>query len=259
MVTATSDRVTHTDDNDDEFPRRHPRSVVDRQTQAMTNPPAELAPLLSERLAPQRAFAYKADTWRKWLGHLDGVDSFLARLPDRLDRRAVAQIVEDNATTSPVGSFAASMVWGHGNSGYGAHRTAAILQNDRSQGAPLSNAVVSKLEQSIEVSRAQGAVEGYRYLNNRSRGKIAGLGPAFFTKWLFFVTARGDVESDNAAPVLDKLVIDWMNRNGVSLRAGQTADYQRYVDTLREWGAPHALSPAAVEERIFRVLRNDGA
>lgn len=33
-----------------------------------------------------------------------------------------------------------------------------------------------------------GAVEGYRFLNNRP-GKVAWLGPAFFTKWLYFITA----------------------------------------------------------------------
>ena len=90
-------------------------------------------------------------------------------------------------------------------------------------------------------------------------GLIGGLGAAFFTKWLYFITARGDAASVSAAPVLDVLVISWLaSHGGPALRAGYTDDYARYVETLKSWGAPHGLTPVDVEERIFGLIRNDG-
>lgn len=100
--------------------------------------------------------------------------------------------------------------------------------------------------------------EAYRWLNNAS-GRVAGLGPAFFTTWLYFVTARGDATAPAASPVLDALVLTWLGSHGVRLRAGCTDDFARYLDTLRTWGEPHDLAPAQVEERIFRLIRADSA
>jgi len=81
----------------------------------------------------------------------------------------------------------------------------------------MSDAVVDKLAQSVTIALRDGAVEGYRLVNNTD-GKVAGLGPAFFTKWRYFVTARGDASSRVAAPVLDVLVLTWLRARGVRLR-----------------------------------------
>lgn len=152
------------------------------------------------------------------------------------------------------------MIWGHGLSNYGAYRTARVLTTQKNpKGAPLSDAVAGRLSESVNIARGQGPVEAFRYLNNRP-GKVAGLGPAFFTKWLFFTTARGDTTSLHAAPVLDELVVNWLRRQAhISLRPGRTDDYARYIGVLTEWGKPHGLTPAQVEERIFRAIRDDGA
>ena len=152
------------------------------------------------------------------------------------------------------------MIWGHGWSGYGPYRTARVLTGERKPtGAPLGATVVERLTESVHVGRGEGPVEGYRFLNNRP-GRIAGLGPACFTKWLHFVTARGNTDAPDAAPVLDARVIGWLHEKAsVTLRAGYTDDYARYVALLRSWGETHGLTSPQVEERIFRLLRNDGA
>ncbi|KQS96997.1 hypothetical protein ASG23_15445 [Cellulomonas sp. Leaf395] len=183
----------------------------------------------------------------------------MATLPAALDRSTTARLVEDLLPSNAAGAFAVSMIWGHGWSGYGPYRTARVLTGmKRPAGEPVSPDVESRLNESIAIARASGPVEGYRFLNNRP-GKIDGLGPAFFTKWLYFVTARADENSDDAAPVLDALVLTWLADNaGVVLRAGQTADYARYVGLMQSWGSPYGLAPAQVEERIFRLIRNDG-
>lgn len=151
------------------------------------------------------------------------------------------------------------MIWGYGDANIGPYRTAAILTGtSQPKENPLSPEVEQRLIESVETSRSQGAVEGYRFLN-KGPGEIDDLGASFLTKWLYFVTARGDEGSESAAPVLDKLILGWLRRNTkADLREGYTDDYARYIDLLRAWGAPHDLTPVQVEERIFRLIRADG-
>lgn len=245
------------------------RSVCDEQEccegvpgsiRGMEPIPASLSVWLEHSFTPQREFAYSIRQWREWVGHLAGVSEALDELPAAIDRRGAAVLINALLPTNVAGAFTVAMIWGHGLSNYGAYRTACILTAQKKpKGAPMSDAVAGRLSESVDIARVQGPVEGYRYLNNRP-GKVAGLGPAFFTKWLFFITAWGDATSLHAAPVLDELVINWLRRQAhISLRPGRTDDYARYIGVLEEWGKPHGLTPAQVEERIFRAIRDDGA
>lgn len=153
--------------------------------------PGDLEPRLSGEHHPQRAFSYPAESWRRWVGHLEGDGPVLGALPPKLNRRTTARLVEEMLPGDVVGAFTVAMIWGHGSSGYGPYRTARVLTGERSpMGAPVSPGVRSRPRESVDVAREDGPVEGYRFLNNRP-GKIGGLGPAFFTKWLYFTTARG--------------------------------------------------------------------
>lgn len=187
------------------------------------------------------------------------MEQVLARLPPALDRSGAATLVDDLLPDNVPGAFAVAMIWGHGSSGYGPYRTARVLTAARKpRNQPLDQSVVDRLQQSIQIVQKSGAVEGYRFLNNHP-GHIAGLGPAFFTKWLYFVTSRGDTAALDAAPVLDALVVRWLrDKAGIILRPGRTDDYRRYVTLLRDWGKER-LTAAQVEERIFRLIRDDGA
>lgn len=200
--------------------------------------PAPLVPLLERDVAAQRAFAFPVDRWRAWTGAFAGVGPVLDELPTALDRRETACLVHDLLPDNVAGAFVVSMIWGHGTSGYGPYRTASVLTGTRPPAsADASPGVLGRLATSVETARGAGAAAGYRYLNNRP-GKISGLGPAFLTKWLYFVTARGDAESPTAAPVLDALVIRWLgSHSDLALRAGRTDDYARYIETLSAWGA----------------------
>lgn len=224
--------------------------------------PHDLAETLSEDFPSQKAFTYPADRWRSWTGHLEGNAALLDALPAALDRATTARVVEEQLARTPRGvgpAFTVAMMWGHGFSGYGPYRTARILTGAISPlGCPLSGDVLARLSDSADIARRDGPVEGYRFLNTQP-GRIGGLGPAFFTKWLYFATARGQIGSPTAAPILDALVVTWFREHADSpLRAGYTDDYARYVETLTAWGAPNGLAPAQVEERIFRLIRNDG-
>lgn len=221
--------------------------------------PADLEDQLRGSFVPQKAFPYSAVRWSTWLNDLDVIDEVLGTLPAALDRSiAAARIDELLDGEKTAAAFVVAMIWGHGSSGYGPFRTARILTGAADPaGEPLSPDVLEKLTRSVDIAQNSGAVSGYRYLNND--GRITGLGPAFFTKWLHFVTARGNPTSPHAAPVLDALVIEWMRRHvNVRIRAGRTADYAAYLDHLTAWGTATGHTPVDVEERIFRLIRNDG-
>ncbi|TWE10280.1 hypothetical protein [Rudaeicoccus suwonensis] len=227
----------------------------------MTTPPVRLRDSLQRELPPQQAFAYDREAWIRWTGDLPNVERTIKVLPVAIDRAIVAGITEDRISQGEVvPAFVVAMMWGHGKSNYGPSRTAKVLAGAESAGTAagaLGAEVIEKLAESVRLARCDGLVEGYRYLNNA--GHLKGLGPAFFTKWLYFATARGHARSQQAAPVLDALVIRWFKREAdLRLRYGKTSDYERYLELLTAWGKPHGLSPVEVEERIFRLIRSDG-
>lgn len=221
-------------------------------------PPTRLVELMEQvDFAPQRPFKFKRANWLKDLQHVPGADDAINSLPDYVDRaiirQAVAELEEDNV----VGAFIAVMIWGYGLTGYGPHRTLRVLSDDFRHGAQLSSDVVTKLRGSITVAREQGTIAGYSYLNND--GKMRGLAASFFTKWLYYITATGPQDEAKAAPILDNIVINWFRGEvGEKLRRDRTPYYERYVEILVEWGTPYDLSAVDVEERIFRILRDDG-
>lgn len=69
----------------------------------------------------------------------------------------------------------ASYAWGQGRNGYGPHRLAKVLgaNPDKVEGA---------LQNSVAKLQTEGSVEAYKAL----RGTVTWLGPAFFTKFLYF-------------------------------------------------------------------------
>jgi hypothetical protein len=78
------------------------------------------------------------------------------------------------------------------------------------------------------------------------------LGPAFFTKWLYFASATSGPDGDDAAPILDKRIKQWLCAPAdLILDINKTDDYQRYVELLREWGSSHGWTAVQVEKAIF--------
>lgn len=224
---------------------------------------------MDDPLQPQKGFGYRRVAWHSWVGYLTGVSEHVApeALPEKVDREVVADRVERLVFTETAAAFTIAMIWGHGLANYGPYRAARILtaatrpvkrtepDPERCAAAPV---VIERLEESARRARVD-PVEGFRFLSSRD-GKIRGLGPAFFTKWLYFATARGQARHPEAAPILDRLVQRWMREEArIDLSLHATDSYRRYVETLRDWGEPHGHGPVEVEERIFRLLRNDGS
>lgn len=221
--------------------------------------PPSLDQLLSAAHVPQRGFTWPKKRWGAWLSGIDGARELLDSLPSAVDRATTAATVQDRINQDAIpAAFIACMGWGHDHSGYGPFRTARILSASLEPADKSVDAnVVDRLKTSIERVHEAGSVEGYRYLNNE--GHIGGLGPAFFTKWLYFASAGEKPYGAQAASVLDKLVTDWLRDHAsVDLRYGRTKDYARYVELLEHWGEVHGRTHVQVEEGIFRLIRGDG-
>lgn len=221
--------------------------------------PPHLEQLLASPHVRQRGFLWPKKRWVDWLSAIHGSAQILESLPSAVDRITTAVTVQACIQREAIPeAFIACMVWGHGHSGYGPFRTARILSGfSKPANQPVDPTVVNRLRTSIDRMQTDGPVDAYRYLNNE--GHVAGFGPAFFTKWLYFISAADDPYGAQAAPALDQLVTRWLRDNAaVSLRYGRTSDYARYVELLDQWGKAHKRTQVQVEEAIFRLIRNDG-
>lgn len=225
----------------------------------MTTPvPSALAAALSIPTTPQGPFTWSREGWTRWLASVDGVPGFLATHPTKVDRAETAAVVQrELAAGRTASAFVAAMIWGHGRSGYGAYRTAAVLTRQRRpEGLPADPVVVAKLTEAARLAAEGdgGGVAAFRWLANE--GRVPGLGPAFYTKWVYFSSATDGHHAASAAPILDAVVQEWMLEHaGVRLRTWRTADYEHYVELLRQWGSEHGRTAVQVEEQIFRIAR----
>jgi len=236
----------------------------------------------------QCPFNWSGDRWRTWLSGIKGVPDLLEMLPNPIDRRDVASVVERELEEGHIErAFVAVMTWGHGTSGYGAYRTAVVLtgygasrgrwrartgvrsEAKRDGASPMGQSadpeLIARLRHAAEMVRLDGnlpedtASDAYRYLIGE--GRIPGLGPAFFTKWLYFVSSKGDPYGVDCVPVLDALVTRWLGRHvSFAPRYGNAFDYETYVSLLRAWARDRVgVTSPRVEEAIFELAVKERA
>ncbi|MGW2016798.1 8-oxoguanine DNA glycosylase OGG fold protein [Streptomyces sp. NPDC001927] len=166
-----------------------------------------------------------------------GIAPWPARLPDRsyaegaaISRAQVVAATRD-AVKGGVWSEAlvASYVWGQGRTGYGPHRLKEILAE------PDVSDVLVKAGGTL---REKGAVEAYRVLY----GTVRGLGPAFFTKLLYFLDLAMDTPAAPPALILDQRVARVVRTHAtqVGLEAGLTSTSDVAAWTWSDGGwTPH--------------------
>ncbi|MFJ3098289.1 8-oxoguanine DNA glycosylase OGG fold protein [Streptomyces hydrogenans] len=109
-------------------------------------------------------------------------------------------------------ALVASYVWGQGRTGYGPHRLKEILAEPN---------VSHALAKAGTALQEQGAVAAYHALY----GAIRGLGPAFFTKLLYFLDLAMGISADPRALILDQRVarIVRVHATRVGLEMGVTS------------------------------------
>jgi hypothetical protein len=217
----------------------------------------DLPPLLKEKAAPDRtetvlgqAVPFNPQTWKSWLpdgvwpGELDllrGTGRF-----HRITREDVFRLSADVETPAQaVQCYVAACVWGSGTAGLGVARRARPLRSHDDAG--------ERLLKAIRTLREVGAVAAYQRLQKGGDTHLRGLGPAFFTKVLYF--AGWDVAVGPRPLVLDRFVVRALNEQAeLSWRTNWTwtADqYGRYLDTVAGWASSWGTTADVVERELF--------
>lgn len=222
--------------------------------------PDVLEPRLREAPPVQRAFLWERSVWEPVVHDVPDAAEVLQELPDRIDRQIVRDVVQANLTRDRVlGALVAVLIWG-GTESLRAFVARAILTGMRRQGTwemPVDDSIRERLLEGARRVREDGAVPAFRYMNNE--GKVKHLGSSYFTKWLAFASMTGEIDGPEVAPILDEQVINWINKNTMPserLRTAKTPSYERYLELLDAWGAPHDRTPTQVELAIFELTRD---
>lgn len=170
------------------------------------------------------------------MNQLGGYEEFFNSLEDdSIDRKQAVRlspIVTNEEEAVQV--FLLAMVWGYGLVGYGPFRTRRIL--DRPEAA-------SELLEVAQVVQRDGGLAAFQLIADRRNGGkrsfLKWLGPAFGTKYIYFLTAKNSPKEP--APVMDAVVYRWFRKHapGRKLRVDfwHTPSYEQFLNSLAEWAA----------------------
>lgn len=133
--------------------------------------------------------------------------------------------------------------WGTGTQARSIGRSAPALHDPN---------LKERLWRSFSTVQDLGAVEAYRRLYSWDDHRVKYFGPAFFTKWMYFVAYDFWDNSSPAPLILDKWAakaLDWPTTGWSSSRYGQYLDI---AEQIREaWASD--MSAHVVEYALFRI------
>lgn len=232
-------------------------------------PPADLGDLLSAPLAPQKKFKVPKASWLRRFDSIPHAADAINELPAWINRDDAVAAFRTHWQENTGGAFATTMVWAYGEkAGYAPYRVLRVLTaSGEPDGVEENSRVRDALRRSIDLATAESPVEGFSYLNDcthkvRSHqrddadllvgvdcGRIYGLGPSFFTKWLHIGTLAlsEDAPHEGAhepAPMLDNQAFTWLDAHARVIDSEcLTQDHSRKVEFLhRKWHAESVFS-----------------
>lgn len=172
-------------------------------------------------------------------------------------RRVVFEVAK--RATEPRGAaqtYVAAAVWGSGTSPLEVARRGRALAS--SAAALTSGTVGERLAKAVAVllDPSGGPVAAYDALHGLGEFRVAGIGPSYGTKVLYFA-GFDRVEGHLQPLILDKNVVAALNRLcavGWASTGWPTVQYRQYLDLAHrwadEWGTPHS---DVVERTLFAV------
>jgi Putative 8-oxoguanine DNA glycosylase OGG-like protein len=181
---------------------------------------------------------------QRWINQFTQFADAFTMLPDHLNRsvirgacrRAGASAVEAEQ------AFLAVMAWGYGRVGYGPYRVRRLFDVTPDAG--------TQLQVAARTLAAQGPVAAYARLGDHGVARLAGLGPAFGTKFLYFCSPMGRPP----ALILDRLVAQWL-RGYTDLRLNEVrwsvTTYSQYLESMYAWADELAVAADELETCIF--------
>jgi hypothetical protein len=202
----------------------------------LTRPPGLFPPSRDDVLA--QAVRFDPARWQRllpdsalWPAELDGANV--------VTRETVFAVFGNGDVTH---GLVAACVWGAGTGAQSVHRRVKVFTHNE------QNVLGFRLAAALEVLRESGPVAAYDAL--RTRFRIAYLGPAFFTKFLYF--AGYDAGSEPRPLILDRFVAKGLQADWP--RAGWTsAQYGEYLRHAHAWAHETGTAPDAVELALFRA------
>ncbi|WP_333762830.1 8-oxoguanine DNA glycosylase OGG fold protein [Streptomyces sp. IBSBF 2390] len=157
------------------------------------------------------AIAYAPSSWTAVAPWPLGLANRGAHGSARVSRADVVAIVtaakqSENWTEA----FVATQVWGYGLRGYGPHRTGKVLAQPGARNA---------ITESVSLLVDDGAIAAYDRLNT-----LDGLGPAFLTKFLYFLGLALPEVKGPSPLILDSVLAGVLRRQATKI--GQTVGYE---------------------------------
>lgn len=154
-------------------------------------------------------------------------------------QRVVAELTDPRSATQ---LHAAIIFWG-APPGQSTVRAARPLSSDN---AP------SRLTEAIKVVRSEGAASAYKAMGRHQRLWIAGLGPSYFTKLMYF--AGYDAKPYISQPlIMDDNVVAGLRKSTGQQWEASLEHYLRYIDLAKDWAYEFDTEVDVIERRLFEL------
>lgn len=224
-----------------------------------TGPPFDQPPPDRDRDVLRQRFGFDSDRWRVglpdpglWPPALD--DCPQGRRWPLVDRAAVFTAARAAAESGDGGDALRALVtifvWGCGT------RAREVTRRLRVFADTPADQVADRLLHALQVQDVDGPIEAYRALASGDR--VRGLGPAYYTKWLYFA-GYGRVVGPRQPLIFDSRVAASLTRlTGDRWDPTQTAHYERYLDVTHAWADQWGAADAdVVEVALFAFDHSD--
>ncbi|MBM9505932.1 8-oxoguanine DNA glycosylase OGG fold protein [Actinacidiphila acididurans] len=208
-----------------------------------------------------QAVPFDPERWRKllpdsgwWPGELDECPR--EGLWPRVDRRTVFGIAQRaESLEGRRHLLVAALVWGSGTKARSVKRRGRIFERE------CVAKVDKKLGDALKTLHEKGSSAAYFGFNNNDHQRIAYLGPAFFTKVLYF--AGHDSRTDLRPLILDSVVSRTLRQakavDGTWPGYGWTTpQYTRYLEVVHEYAERRGVLPDQVEAALFARGKEKG-
>jgi hypothetical protein len=108
------------------------------------------------------------------------------------------------------------------------------------------------LTAAIKLVRGEGPNSAYGALSRYKPLWVRGLGPAYFTKLLYFA-GYGDTPHMPNPLIMDNFVIEGLTALTKQPWKESRSDYMRYLDLAQHWGHELGAEPDVIERRLFQI------
>lgn len=109
------------------------------------------------------------------------------------------------------------------------------------------------LTEALRTVRTAGAQSAYQAMDRYQRLLVSGLGPAYFTKFLYFGGYTATKPGMPQPLILDENVLKALVDTTHLPWAATAPDYVRYLDAAKDWAFDYNTTPDVIERRLFEL------